>query len=60
MSVFIVPERGDIRVPSEFDDKQYHGESMELTHANVMVVGSKDADLSEMKKQVSEKIQFSI
>jgi hypothetical protein len=33
---------------------------MELTHANVMVVGSKDADLSEMKKQVSEKIQFSI
>ena len=60
MSVFIVPERGDIRVPSEFDDKQYHGESMKLTHANVMVVGSKDADLSEMKKQVSEKIQFSI
>lgn len=59
MSVFVVPERGDITVPSEFSDDQYHGESIKMRHANVMIVGDKDADLSEMKKAVSERIQFS-
>lgn len=59
MSVFVIPERGDITVPSEFSDDQYHGESIKMRHANVMIVGDKDADLSEMKKAVSERIQFS-
>ncbi|WP_334057757.1 DUF3379 family protein [Alteromonas sp. S005] len=59
MSVFVVPERGDVTVPSEFSDDQYHGESIKMRHANVMIVGDKDADLSEMKKAVSERIQFS-
>ena len=59
MSVFVVPERGDVTVPSEFSDGQYHGESIKMRHANVMIVGDKDADLSEMKKAVSERIQFS-
>ena len=59
MSVFVVPERGDISVPSEFADGQYHGESIKMNHANVMIVGDKNADLSEMKKAVSERIQFS-
>ena len=59
MSVFVVPERGDILVPSEFADGQYHGESIKMNHANVMIVGDKNADLSEMKKAVSERIQFS-
>ena len=59
MSVFVVPERGDVTVPSEFSDEQYHGESIKMRHANVMIVGDKDADLSEMKKAVSERIQFS-
>ncbi|HAO17772.1 MAG TPA: DUF3379 domain-containing protein, partial [Alteromonas macleodii] len=59
MSVFVVPERGDVSVPSEFADGQYHGESIKMKHANVMIVGDKDADLSEMKKAVSERIQFS-
>jgi hypothetical protein len=30
-----------------------------MRHANVMIVGDKGADLSEMKKAVSERIQFS-
>ena len=59
MSVFVVPERGDVTVPSEFSDDLYHGESIKMRHANVMIVGDKDADLSEMKKAVSERIQFS-
>jgi hypothetical protein len=59
MSVFVVPERGDISVPSEFEDSQYRGESIKLQRANVMIVGDKNADLSEMKKAVSERIQFS-
>ena len=59
MSVFAVPQRGDISVPSEFEDSQYHGESIKMRRANVMVVGDKGADLSEMKKAVSERIQFS-
>ena len=59
MSVFVVPQRGDISVPSEFEDSQYHGESIKMRRANVMVVGDKGADLSEMKKAVSERIQFS-
>ena len=59
MSVFVVPERGDVTVPSEFSDEQYHGESIKMRHANVMIVGDKGADLSEMKKAVSERIQFS-
>ncbi len=59
MSVFVVPERGDVTVPSEFSDDQYRGESIKMRHANVMIVGDKDADLSEMKKAVSERIQFS-
>lgn len=59
MSVFVVPQRGDISVPSEFEDSQYHGESIKMRRANVMVVGDKGADLSEMKKVVSERIQFS-
>ncbi len=59
MSVFVVPERGDVSVPSEFADGQYHGESIKMKHANVMIVGDKDADLSDMKKAVSERIQFS-
>ena len=59
MSVFVVPQRGDISVPSEFEDSQYHGESIKMRRANVMVVGDRGADLSEMKKAVSERIQFS-
>lgn len=59
ISVFVVPQRGDISVPSEFEDSQYHGESIKMRRANVMVVGDKGADLSEMKKAVSERIQFS-
>ncbi|AGP77468.1 MAG: DUF3379 domain-containing protein [Gammaproteobacteria bacterium] len=59
MSVFVVPQRGDISVPSEFEDSQYHGESIKMRRANVMVVGDKGADLSEVKKAVSERIQFS-
>ena len=58
MSVFVVPQRGDISVPSEFEDSQYHGESIKMRRANVMVVGDKGADLSEMKKAVSERINF--
>ena len=46
-------------VISEFADGQYHGESIKMKHANVMIVGDKDADLSDMKKAVSERIQFS-
>ena len=59
MSVFVVPERGDVTVPSEFSDEQYRGESIKMRHANVMIVGDKDADLSVMKKAVSERIRFS-
>ncbi|MEC8298368.1 DUF3379 family protein [Alteromonas abrolhosensis] len=59
MSVFVVPDRTDISVPSEFSDGNYHGESIKMKHANVMIVGDKNADLSEMKKAVSERIQFS-
>jgi len=59
MSVFVVPERGDVTVPSEFEDKQYRGESLKLQRANVMIVGDKDADLSEMKEAVAKRIQFS-
>jgi len=59
MSVFVVPERADVSIPSEFADGQYHGESIKMKHANVMIVGDKDADLSDMKKAVSERIQFS-
>ena len=59
MSVFVVPERGDVTVPSEFADKQYRGESLKLQRANVMIVGDKDADLSEMKEAVAKRIQFS-
>ncbi|TKB05114.1 DUF3379 domain-containing protein [Alteromonas portus] len=59
MSVFVVPERGDVTVPNAFSDDHYHGESIKMKHANVMIVGDKDADLSEMKKAVSERIQFS-
>ena len=59
MSVFIVPERSDIRVPAEFDDKQYRGESLTLQHASIMVVGDKQADLDNMKKSVAERIRFS-
>ena len=59
MSVFVVPERGDVSVPSEFADKQYRGESLKLQRANVMIVGDKDADLSEMKEAVAKRIQFS-
>ncbi|MDY6975187.1 MAG: DUF3379 family protein [Pseudomonadota bacterium] len=59
MSVFVVPERGDVTVPNKFSDEQYHGESIKMRHANVMIVGDKGADLSEMKKAVSERIQFS-
>ena len=59
MSVFVVPERVDVTVPNAFSDDHYHGESIKMKHANVMIVGDKDADLSEMKKAVSERIQFS-
>jgi len=59
MSVFIVPERPDIRVPEEFEDQQYHGESLKMHHTNIMVVGDKGADLTEMKKAVAERIHFS-
>ena len=59
MSIFVVPERGDVSVPSRFEDSQYHGESIKMQHANVMIVGDKNADLSEMKKAISERIQFS-
>jgi hypothetical protein len=59
MSVFVVPERGDVSVPNEFADKQYHGESIKLERANIMIVGDKSADLSEMKKAVAKRIQFS-
>lgn len=59
MSVFIVPERSDIRVPAEFEDKQYRGESLTLQRASIMVVGDKNADLDNMKKSVADRIRFS-
>lgn len=59
MSVFILPERSDIRIPSEFEDKQYHGESINMHHTNIMVVGNKGADLSDMKNAVSKRLKFS-
>ena len=59
MSVFVVPERGDVTVPSEFADKQYRGESLKLQRANVMIVGDRNADLSEVKEAVAKRIQFS-
>jgi len=59
MSVFIVPERSDVRVPAEFEDKQYRGESLTLQHASIMVVGDKNADLDNMKKSVANRIRFS-
>ncbi|XLP08374.1 DUF3379 family protein [Alteromonas marina] len=59
MSIFVVPERGDVSVPSRFGDSQYHGESIKMQRANVMIVGDKNADLSEMKKAISERMQFS-
>jgi len=59
MSVFIVPERSDVRVPAEFEDKQYRGESLTLQHASIMVVGDKHADLENMKKSVADRIRFS-
>jgi hypothetical protein len=59
MSVFIVPERSDIRVPAEFEDKQYRGESLTLQHASIMIVGDKQANLENMKKSVADRIRFS-
>lgn len=59
MSIFVVPERGDVSVPSRFEDSQYHGESIKMQRANIMIVGDKNADLSEMKTAISERIQFS-
>ncbi|OJF67511.1 hypothetical protein BK026_01130 [Alteromonas sp. V450] len=59
MSVFVVPQRGDISVPNEFEDQQFHGQSIKMQHANIMIVGNKDADLSDMKQAITERIQFS-
>ena len=58
MSVFVVPERSDIAVPSEFSDSEFHGEGMSMEHAKIMIVGEKGADLSEMKKAVTSRLQF--
>ncbi len=59
MSVFVVPRRTNVTVPTEFADQQYHGESIQLERANIMIVGDKDADLSQMKEAVSKRIEFS-
>lgn len=60
VSVFIVPDRSDVRIADEFSDDLYHGETLQYDHANILVVGNKGTDLSQLKKEVSERIQFSI
>lgn len=56
MLVFVVFECGDVFVLSEFVDGQYYGESIKMKYVNVMIVGDKDVDLSDMKKVVLERI----
>ncbi|GEA10404.1 DUF3379 family protein [Alteromonas sp. KUL49] len=59
MSVFIVPQRNDVDIPDSFSDTLYRGESMRMQRANVLVVGDKASDLSEVKQLISERMQFS-
>lgn len=59
MSVFVVPSRDNFKVPSEFEDDSFHGESFKMQQANIIVVGNKGSDLSTMKDAVANRIQFS-
>jgi hypothetical protein len=59
MSVFVVPNRENMKVPSQFEDDFFHGESIKMQQANIIVVGNKNSDLSYMKEAVASRIQFS-
>ena len=58
MSVFVVPKDEHMELPSYFEDSHFHGESIKMRQANVIVVGDKRADLTEMKEAVAKRMQF--
>ena len=59
VSVFVVPHSDDATVPSSFGNDTYEGQGYQFKHANMMVVGDKNTDISAFKEKLRKSIQFS-
>lgn len=59
MSVFVIPHKDNMDMPTSFADDKYHGESWSTEKANIMVVGEKNANLEPMMEKVKSTIIFS-
>lgn len=59
MSVFILPQDKNTPVPDRFSDQDYHGQSFAARRANVMIVGHRGEDLSDMTNTIKQRLQFS-
>lgn len=59
VSVFVVPHQAQQQVPAYFHDALYTGESKNLGHASVVVVGKSAAAVEQALQRVSNQLQFS-
>lgn len=59
VSVFVVPHKDRMAMPDSFSDEKYYGESWSMMKADIMVVGSKNADLKPVMEKVKQSITFS-
>ncbi|RDV25198.1 DUF3379 domain-containing protein [Alteromonas aestuariivivens] len=59
MSVFVLPHSDDTALPKSFAGERFHGESVDLHKANVIVVGENGAELAPLKNKVTRNMLFS-
>ena len=59
VSVFVLPNTGSGKFDKAFSDNQYAGEKLDVQQANVLVVGEKGKDLTNVKQSVKQRMIFS-
>ncbi|WP_299075259.1 DUF3379 domain-containing protein [uncultured Paraglaciecola sp.] len=59
ISVFVVPHNSAYMPKGSSHDEKYNSQAIDLKRASIIVVGEKGENVSKMKQQISEKMQFS-
>ncbi|MDX1676957.1 DUF3379 family protein [Arsukibacterium sp.] len=57
-TVFFVPQSSTLKFEQYFADDQYHGRSLALKHADVVVVSKNDSDLQQLPAKLKQQLKF--
>lgn len=59
VSLFVLPQRENYRFSNRFGDDNMQGVGMQYQKANLLMVGEKNQDLSELQNKLKQKLVFS-